>query len=1168
MRLKKILISGFKSFVDLSDIRFPSSLVGVVGPNGCGKSNVIDAVRWVMGESSAKTLRGDNMEDVIFNGSTKRKPVSKASVELIFDNNEGKVPGHYGQFSEIAVKRTLTRDGQSVYQINKIRTRRKDVLELFMGTGLGPRSYSIIEQGTVSRIIEARPEDLRAFVEEAAGTSKYKSRRRETENRMENVRENLERLDGIRKEKEKQLKRLKDQSETARRYKDLKEHKRTLNNQLQTLRLAHLNHLLSAQDRLSAEQSNRVESARADQRRTEAEMERINQQREEVQSQHDGAQKEHYEAVARVRSVEQEIDYRRKSEMRNRQEAERLQAEQAERRAQIDADRKRCAELRERLDSLQEDIQDKNQSERAARDGLDEAERALGECLNEMDAVGEDHRRFQQQMEIQRSRLQYLQDHNARSIREKQDLQSRIDLADRQSDRTDVEALRAEVKRSDRSCSEAESGLLESEREHKVLLDNLEQKRQERSMLYNQLHEIRSRADSLREIRSLELVEADEVLADWLKQQGLDMHDRLANDLSVEVGWGRALDRVLGGFHGAVPVREITASMLRSLPDSSISLFIPAGDDAASRREGMTPLLDHVVRPRERLAGLLDGIYAADSVEQALDLRGRLGNREIVVTRDGTLMGASWISYSSRKQLKAGFSAREEEIDQLERSQRKIETGIAGIEQSIGMLEDERSGIEQALKIRREELSRLRSANAELHTRFAREDATMQEVLGQREKMRAQFKEAEARIESICGQITAITASEADAASKVSTLGFERQQHQARREQLEQQVKQKRGELHAERDAHHRIELVHQQHRSEIGVLEESLRRLQAEQARANARVGESGGSPDEPEESLADLETRLKEQIAAREAADERFEAVQVRLSDLEEELKGCREHHAEAVDRVNRRRGDLEQQQLVRQEAQVRRDTHLESVTELGFDISACEAELPEAATVDAWDEKLEVVSEKITRLGPVNLVAMEEYAEEARKKSYLDEQHADLVEALETLEGVMRKIDRESRTRFRDTFERINTSFSGFFPTLFGGGRAELVLNSDDYLTAGISVIARPPGKHNSHIHLLSGGEKALTAVALLFSFFELNPSPFCMLDEVDASLDDANVARYCETLQQLSRRSQMIIVTHNKTTMESMEHLVGVTMAEAGVSRMVSVDVKMAAGMMGH
>ena len=1166
MRLKKLLVSGFKSFVDPTDIRVPSPLVGIVGPNGCGKSNVIDAVRWVMGETSARTLRGDNMADVIFNGSSARKPISKASVELIFDNQDGQAPGHYGQFAEISIKRTLTRDDQSRYLINNIKTRRKDVLDLFRGTGLGPRSYSIIEQGMVSRIVEARPEDLRVFVEEAAGTSRYKDRRRETEIRIAHTRENLERVADIENELGKQLSRLQKQSDAAERYKVLKSEEREINGQLNVLLLNRLNHQLQEQDRLTAKYENKVQKYLTNQRDTEASLESLRRRQADAHEKYNQSQQEFYQASAKISNLEQKIEHRKENIQRQVEEMERLQGLRNDYQQQIGAETQKNRALLQRLEAMRPVLESFQESLADAENQLADSEKRLLDCLAEVEAINERSGEPARQVEIQNSRIEHLRRQRARTEQGKARLNDQSALLSAQISSTDIDSLRSQTGEKERNHEQAEKRFYRFELELKQIHTRIEQKREGWANLRTRLQEVVSRLQSLQEIQEATLGTGSEDINNWLTDSGLGRVPRLASKIRVADGWERAADRVLNDWLSALCTDRISIELLATRPDSSLSLVCPdqvnAPPNHPASRIPLPAMSDKIIAGAVDVAGLIAGVYVVESLEQGLDYRNQLTGGECIVTRQGELIGANWVSFASQSQIETGALVREEEIAQLLDKKRDVSDRLELEEKEIASLDSLRKEKEAELESWRSVLNDLRSDLTVAHNRFGREETRYLEACEHLGKLGAELDELETQITDEDAEAENARALFETAVKETEVFNQERANLIHMRDQLSAEVSQKRRVVDEVREKHYNRALIQQKLEVDADAIKGNIQRFKDDLARTEARLSELSRPDSSQGEPVPVLEESLERLLHSILETDERFSAARGLVSSLDNRIGQANKVHAGQVGHVDEARATLDRQKLVRQEALVRRDALVETIDGQGWNIKECSRRLPEDASVEDWQVKLENIEKKVTRIGPVNLVAIDEFNEQTERMDYLCKQREDLTEALNTLERVIQKIDRETRSRFRQTFDTINAGFNRFFPKLFGGGSARLFLTSDDLLTTGIGVMARPPGKKNSHIHLLSGGEKALTAVALLFSLFELNPAPFCMLDEVDAPLDDANVERYCETLRTLANKSQMIVITHNKITMASMDLLVGVTMEEAGVSRLVSVDMAQA------
>ena len=1165
MRLKKILIAGFKSFVDLADIRLPGHLIGVVGPNGCGKSNVIDAVRWVMGETSAKLLRGDNMSDVIFNGSTSRKPISKASVELIFDNSAGKSPGKFARFAEISVKRVLTRDGTSDYLINNIKSRRKDVLDLFRGTGLGPRSYSVIEQGMVSRIVEAKPEEIRAFIEDAAGISKYKERRRETESRIEHTRSNLERVDDVRQELSRQLDRLKRQAVQAKQFKQLKTEERELEGQSQVLQLRQLESQLATENQASENKRNRLEAEIADLRKIETEVAKLQKQRADAREQYDNLQEEYYPLSAEIAELEQKIEFLEQNKQTNIKETQQIEAEKTERSAAIKNENLQRQHIEQNLLTLSPALDEKESLLQNIQLEYDQADQALREWSAKVEQFNDQQHQPRQQVQIQQSRIEYLENRLSELDHEQQSVETL--LAETSSRISDNELADLEKELSDHNlaCQAGESELLDSETALNQTIKNIDAKRDELSQHDNLRHELHSRLNSLQEIQSAYFSEDGQAIQNWVDSIGPNDPEKLFEMLSIEEGWEHAVDRVLGDLLSAICIEKMPDQSMQHRPDANLSLILKTSSKEPAKTPRPDSLLAQISQGRELLQGLLDGVRTATSTEDALERRGELIGQELFATRDGVLVGSNWISFSKSDQQKTGMLVRREEISRLNTRIKQVDRQIKTVKSTLTDWETQRQLQDEALRQARAKLAELRSSSSELHGKFGREETAWQALLNRMQVLEERKGEIADKIVSSKHELQQAHASLKEHQDHVEGMNKQRETMLEKNRSLDETTSSKLTELHRAREELHEARLHSHQLKSELNSIDERMDRLNKDQELAFERLDELALAESARSTKNVELKSALDALLERKTRSGSKLAESKNHISDIDSKLTETQHRQREISNRSEDFRADLNQQDMRKQEARVLHDQHLQAMQENDFSIDEIASHLPQDANPEEWEGKLQKIRRRVEKIGPVNLVAIQEFEELSEREAYLDSQYTDLTEALETLEGVIKKIDQESRSRFKETFERVNSGFNRFFPELFGGGKADLQLVTDDLLTAGITVMARPPGKRNSHIHLLSGGEKALTAVALLFALFELNPAPFCMLDEVDAPLDDANVSRYCETLKKLASKSQLVVVTHNKITMESMDRLLGVTMEESGVSRIVSVDVGQAVEM---
>jgi chromosome segregation protein len=1161
MRLSKIKLAGFKSFVDPTTIHFPSNLVGIVGPNGCGKSNTIDAVRWVMGESSAKNLRGESMADVIFNGSTGRKPVGQASIELVFDNSDGGLGGQYAQYGEISIKRQVSRDGQSAYFLNGARCRRRDITDIFLGTGLGPRSYSIIEQGMISRLIEARPEDLRVFLEEAAGISKYKERRRETETRMRNTTENLSRLNDLRDELEKQLEKLNRQARTAEKFKELREQERRVRAELLTLRHGQMQGQNEQHARAIAEQENSLEAVIAAQRAVEAAMEKNREQHVELVETFNEVQGHYYQLGAEVARVEQAIQHAR--ETRQRQQQELTQADEAwnEVEAHIRIDGQRLEELEQELLELEPELEELRARAETSSAALAEAEQAMQQWQTEWDDFNRRATVPAQTAEVERTRINHLE-------RQLQQQTQRLERLQQERQGLSGADLELEIESLAEQELEREARVQQLQEELEQVRGSIEGLRQQVQGQNTELNEARGRQQDLRgRLASLEalqqaaLGQGSGAVSQWLESRGLGQAPRLAQQLDVEAGWERAVETVLGASLQAVCVDGVdpVAEWLDSLEQGTLTLVdtgVAAG--AAPAAADLVPLLNKV-KAAWPLDSLLGDIFVADSLAQALALRGHLQPRQSIVTPEGIWLSAGWLRVARDEDQQAGVLAREKDITT---SRAALAAADEAIEQFQEALDQAREALQDSERRRDElqvEVNQAHRAHSELRAQLGARRARLDQTQGRIQALSteiAELDQQQARDTDEHGQARSRLH---EALAAMETLALEREARAARREELRRTLDDTRGQAQGDREGAQGISHKIQSLRTVRDSTAHNLERMRSQEAHLQQRRGELRTALESGAEPLRQLEEELTGSLSSRRTVETELAEARRRVEAIEHELRMQEQDRATKERASQELREALSQARIASQEIKVRSQTLLEQLQETGFELDVLRQELPEAANVQEWEEEAERIAQRIQRLGPINLAAIEEFTEQNERKQYLDAQHKDVTDALETLESAIHKIDRETRTRFKETFDKVNTGIQELFPRLFGGGHAYLELTGEDLLDTGVTVMARPPGKRNSTIHLLSGGEKALTAVALVFSIFRLNPSPFCMLDEVDAPLDDANVGRFCDMVKEMSETVQFIFITHNKITMELSNQLTGVTMHEPGVSRLVAVDV---------
>ncbi len=1172
MRLSKIKLAGFKSFVDPTTINFPSNLTGIVGPNGCGKSNTIDAVRWVMGESSAKNLRGTSMDDVIFNGSTARKPVGMATVELIFDNSDGKMGGQYAQYAEISVKRSVTRDGASKYTLNGTRCRRRDVADLFLGTGLGPRSYAIIEQGMISRLIDAKPEELRTFLEEAAGISKYKERRRETENRIRHTRENLERLTDLREEIDKQLARLQRQSRSAERYKDYKQQERVLKAEHLVLHWQALTAKLSNHDQAISQLETELEKVIAEQRAAESQIEQQRQHNESANNELNQAQGAYYSLGADISAKEQNIQYQQNLQQRQQTDLERVESSLADAQRVLEGDRQALQAITQQLQTDEPELDQLKRQEAVVAEQLQTSEQRMQSWQQSWDEINRDYSQASQKAQVERSRMEQLERHVSQ-------LQQRLQKIDHERQALYAENLDdqiSDLQHLHDKASEEKTGL---EQQLSETLNNIQQQReaivkteQQSAQARRHINQLQGQLSSLEALQQAALGKTNKALQQWLDKNGLSQNVRVAQQLDVEQGWELAVETVLGDTLEAVCIENLSALDAALQPASleamaQSNLFLLEMADIPVTDTSLADLLLQKVNTSLPIMAFLQGIYTAETLAEALSKRDSLKPAESIVTRDGIWVGANWLRISRDKDARQGVLAREQTIRELQQQLAEHEvivqqwnTALSEYRQALQTDEQQRETLQASLNTIH---SRLNDIQAQISARQSRQ----QHIIKRTKSLDEELAETGTLITSEESAIALAIRSRNEALAQAETMETARSELQSQREQLNRQLQTHRNAMSQQRESAHQLAIKIEGLRSRMTGLAHNISRMEQNWSVQQQRKQELDASLQSATAPVEALETELKTLLDKRLQAEQHLSEARKKLEAIthkRDELDKQRLSYEQAGQQL---RSKLEQKRLDSQELRVRAKTALEQLAETGFELDEVAARLEQGADCQQWEQKLADISQRIARLGPINLAAIDEYKEQQTRKIYLDEQNNDVVAALDILQQAIAKIDSETRSRFKETYDHVNNRVKDMFPRLFGGGTAYLEMTGDDLLNTGVAIMARPPGKRISNIHLMSGGEKALTAVALVFAIFELNPAPFCMLDEVDAPLDEANVGRFCQLVKEMSSQVQFIFITHNKNTMEISEHLSGVTMRESGVSRLVSVDVAEAATLAG-
>jgi chromosome segregation ATPase len=923
MRLTKIKLAGFKTFVDPTTLSFPSNLTGIIGPNGCGKSNIIDAIRWVMGESSAKNLRGDSMDDVIFSGSSSRPEISKAFVELNFDNSTNSLDSKFARYSEITIRREVSRDGISNYFLNNTRCRRKDIREVFLGTGLGPRSYAIIEQGMISRLVEAKPEELRTYLEEAAGISKYKEKRRETELRLKHTKENLNRLNDIMKEITSQLGKLERQAKSANDYKELKNNERESKLELLSIKWNNFNKEI---DKLEKEISKiTLEQEKQNSLLTNKEklIEENRQKRNTEQEVFNSVQSDFYHIGSEIAKCEKDIEHSQESEFSRKKLAE---------------------ELIKNIDDTQNEISDESKKLKDAQDKLKETDRQLEDTSNSLSQLNKE--KSDANFAIQNWQSTY-----------NEFISQQLETVKKQ-----------EIEKTKLEASEKSIGLLT--KRLKILESdtvNEDEKSDDKNIIINSANDIQEKISSL-------LIDFDR--SDALKKN----NDKLLKQLPLNI------KNILDGFKSLV---EKIRSLIRSQQDEI--------NDIKDKIIDYKKLTEHSIKTIDTLEA---DIKNNSIKKQQLD-KEKIELKQIIDK-------IAWKVEEAQK--------RENDYNVSTSSLLSEETSIKS---NIQRLEKQKQDLEDRKLILLSEGKDDDKPSSNMQTK-------LKTLLNDKKNKEELLSKSRNNLSSFDNDILTLESDKNDISQEISNL----------REKLES-IKISSGEKTAQRNA--------------------------------------------------------LKDNS-------------DIPISEIENAIKNIKE------------------------------DKNIEDVEKI-----------------------ISKLQQKINSLGAINLAAIDELKDQQERKTYLDNQYNDLSESIKTLDNAIKKIDNETKSKFKEIFDNINDNLNTFFTKIFGGGKAYLELTENDLLNTGVTIMARPPGKLVKNINLLSGGEKAGTGIAFVFSIFKINPAPFCLLDEVDAPLDDANNNRFCRVVKEMSESVQFIFITHNKLTMKLADILSGVTMREPGISKLVSVNV---------
>jgi chromosome segregation protein len=1162
MRLKSIKLSGFKSFVDPTMIKFPSNMCAVVGPNGCGKSNVIDAVRWVMGESSAKYLRGESMTDVIFKGSKQRKPANQTSVELLFDNQEKKLAGEYSAYDEISIKRTLTTDAKNSYFLNGTKCRRKDIMDIFLGTGLGPRSYAIISQGMISNLIESKPEELRAFIEEAAGISKYKERRRETANRIRRTTENLERLADLRQELERQLNNLFNQAQTAEKYKTLKNNQRLKKADLQALKWQQINGDSQSQHLAISKLEENLEQVNARSQSISGSIETDRNLQQELSVVYQQQQDLFYQMCSSIATLEQKITHRDSRLRELSSELDQIASNWDNAKQQLNTDNLELEQLIQQEQQLLPDCEMHQQVYEQAKATLEQLEAQQNKFHIKWEAF---HQQLsaQQIVELEQAKVEHSEQILSRLHQRKQKITQELSVINCK-DTQELDSIEYKL-------TEVELQLDNISDEYNQTNENLQQQRNDINQIAEQLVTLNSALSKKQgKLASLEALQQssiaeDSAVSSWITANKLDSCSKLVDEISIENGWELALEAILGNDLQAICV-NFTPEVINAITELQQGVVTMVAADSSCAIDNnslkLTLLISRITQGKELASSLLTNVYSVDCLSEALTVRNNLQANEVIVTKEGVIVAKNWVkvrkafvdggSVLSRKleleQLEEQIAIDQEVIDEAREQQLNMQQQLLDYESLREQQQVQRDEIQQQKLDLVTQIEHLTAKGKTAQDLYNRLNTDLAEINSQYEQEKEIINESREKLQH--------------GLDNMETSQQHKLELQQEKDQLTNKLLEARSSYDASKEESHKNELQLQLINSKISALRTAITRIskQATDLRIKKEAIQKSllQTHDPDNNSQEELELMLARKITE----EQKMHEVKQQLEQVETKINADNQLIEEARNSAELIRGQLEQLRVQHRELYVRAKAIEDQLREDGFNLQAVCNNLKENDTVDECEQQLQQITEKLDKLGLVNLAAIDEYEVQSKRKQHLDSQNDDLQAALDILDSVIKRIDKETKQRFRATFDQINYGLGYLFPKVFAGGQAYLQLSEDDLLTSGVTIMAQPPGKKNSTIHLLSGGEKALTAIALVFAIFQLNPSPFCMLDEVDAPLDDSNVGRYANMVAEMSKQVQFIYITHNKIAMQQANELIGVTMYEPGVSRPVAVNIEQA------
>ncbi|SDY65706.1 chromosome segregation protein SMC [Acinetobacter kyonggiensis] len=1141
MRLSSLKLSGFKSFADSTTLHFKANRTAVVGPNGCGKSNVIDAIRWVMGESSARQLRGGSMQDVIFTGTAKRKPVGVASVELRFDNTYGKLGGTYNAYNELAVRRQVNRDGKSEYFLNGTKCRRRDITDIFLGTGLGPRSYSIIEQGMINRLVDAKPDEMRVFIEEAAGVSRYQARRRETLLHLDHTTQNLSRLEDINAELKSQLKTLKRQSETAVQYKELE-------TQIRTIKIEVLSFQCEQSSRLQQEYTVQMNDlgesfklVRSELSTLEHDLTATSELFQRLIQQSTPLQNEWQQAEKKCSELKMTLEQKQSLFQQNTSTLTQLEQQKLQ--------------TKERLQLIELQIETLQAQYEQQSEQLQQQESQSQDQSQNVGGLKAQQQQVQQQFELVKTQVEKQQQHKLQMLaqseqlakniirieQQKQTLQQQTAQIQQQNQHDDIEQLEQDKIQFTQQFEQLEQNIQTQKQTLELAQAQYTQQKNVVSSLKSEIQVLQSEQKNLNQllIKNSPKVQKDTVqlmqvfkLKDQAKPHANLIEKFLAKWLSAQILDANA---------------HFAESIARQLKSTLLQNRIQLADLAC--------LADWIESPQH---SIWQQVAVADTLTQALSLQSQLGLGQSILSLDGYHVGVDWVIglfYDEASQAGQGVLSHRIRLDEIESTLAQQLPKLEVAEQQVPEVLQHIQTLQKNIQDQQETLKQQQTALQQLDVKIAQVQSTVQAFSVQKQQLQHQLQQLDEQLEEDAMQkddleidLHALNLKLEQALPHYKTMQF----------QVEELTEQLENTQQIWQQAQQELELLRRQTAQtgqQTELLEKDASFLKAQYQQIMLQMAQAKNFIDPVQLELPALESQFNQQALVTEKLQKTWHEWQVELNNLQEKQQSLTKQRHQQQQHDEKLRGQLEEKRLAWQVTKSDLQHYSEQLTALNSEVIA-------GLSIDllAHQQQLEKAQQRFDKLGAVNLAASEEYEEVSKRFAELSHQIEDLEKTVDQLKNAMKSIDQETRKLFMTTFDRVNIELQDLFPKVFNGGEASLSLEDD--WQSGVKLMARPPGKRNSSLALLSGGEKALTALALVFAIFRLNPAPFCVLDEVDAPLDDANVGRFCNLVKELSEQVQFIYITHNKVAMTMATDLLGVTMPEPGTSKLVTVDLEQA------